>query len=140
MKLKNRYFILRHGQTIYQTKKKGIMYPWREIIPIKLTKKGETQIKKLLPKIKKLNIGLIFSSDAIRTCQTAGIVAKAAGLKVKVDKRLRDINWGIFMGGLKKDYYENFFPNDSLRRFFKRPIKGESWLDCQKRAALKIAA
>ena len=46
MKLKNKYFILRHGQTIYQTKKKNFIYPRSNKSKVNLTKRGEKQIKK----------------------------------------------------------------------------------------------
>ena len=79
MKLKNRYFLLRHGQTIYQVKKRKMIYPWPEINPIKLTKKGEKQIKKVAKILKNKKIDLIYSSDIYRTKQTARIVAKELG-------------------------------------------------------------
>ena len=59
MKLKNNYFILRHGQTIHQTKKRGIVYGWPDDEPpCGLTKFGKEQIKKAAQKLKKKNIDL----------------------------------------------------------------------------------
>ena len=133
MKLKNKYFILRHGQTIYQTKNKEFIYlPLPKNAVVKLTSKGEKQIKIAAKKLKKAGINLIFSSDFFRTRQTAEIVAKELRLEVNFDKRLRDVNLGIYHGGPKKDYYRDF-PIHSKNRFNKKPTKGESWLDCQKR-------
>ena len=166
MKLKNKYFILRHGQTIYQTKKKDFIYPseakggvkedfffstfasatrklgeermffdyppFPESPPIKLTKEGQKQIKVAAKKLKKSGIDLIFSSDFFRTRQTAKIVAEGLNKRIHFDKRLRDVNLGIYRGGPKKDFYRDF-PIHSKNRFNKKPPKGESWLDCQKR-------
>ena len=148
MKLKNRYFILRHGQTIYQTEKKDFIYPseakggeermffdyppFPEKPPIKLTKKGEGQIKKIADLLKKKKIHLIYSSDFFRTKQTAGIVARELGLKIIFDKRLRDINLGIYRGGMKEKFYQDF-QKYSEKRFYKRPFRGESWSDTRKR-------
>ena len=134
MKLKNKYFILRHGQTIYQTKKKEFVYPpFPEKPGIKLTKKGEKQVKTAAEKLKKEKIDLIFASDFFRTKQTAKIVARILGIsKIFFDKRLRDINVGIYHGKTKKELYQAF-PRDARIRFSKRPEKGESWLDAQKR-------
>lgn len=133
MKLKNRYFILRHGETIYQTRNKNIIYPPQpENPPIKLTKRGENQIKQKIKLLKKLKIDLFFSSDFFRTKQTSEIVAEKLGIKINFDKRLRDINLGIYHSGPKENYYKKisrFSKND----FYYRPPKGESWKDCRKR-------
>ena len=132
---------MRHGQTIYQTKKKDILYPWPEKTftrrslgeggPVVLTKEGEKQIKEVVEKLKKENIDLIFSSDFFRTRQTAGIISKVIRIKPIFDKRLRDLDMGIFSGGLKENY-KNFFTSRK-QRFFKRPPKGENWQDVKKR-------
>ena len=134
MKLKNKYFILRHGQTIYQTqKKKDFAYPpFPERPAIKLTKEGQKQIKIAAKKLKKAGINLIFSSDFFRTRQTAKIMAEGLNKRIHFDKRLRDVNLGIYHGGPKKDFYRDF-PIHSKNRFNKKPPKGESWRDLQKR-------
>ncbi len=144
MKLKNKYILLRHGETIYQTKKKGLLYPWPDFIT-NLTEKGKAQIKDAAKQLKNkktcpvgsrrkrdsFGVVLIYSSDFLRTRQTAEIIAKILGLKIIFDKRLRDINFGIFQGG-KTDEYRKFFINKK-QKFFKRPPKGESWRDVRKR-------
>ena len=130
--MKNRYILLRHGETIYQTKNKGKIYPYPEKPPIPLTKKGKEQIKVATKKLKNKKIDLIYSSDFFRTRQTAEIVAKTLGLRIKLDKRLRDINSGVFQGKLVQDY-RNFFSTPE-QKFSKRPPKGENWRDVIKRA------
>jgi broad specificity phosphatase PhoE len=134
MKLRNHYFILRHGQTIYQAKKERFTYPpLSENIAVKLTNKGEKQIKIAAKSLKKTGIDLIFSSDFFRTRQTSKIVAKKLGIKkITLDKRLRDINLGIYHGGLEKDFYRDF-PSEAKDRFNKKPKKGESWNEVIKR-------
>jgi isoleucyl-tRNA synthetase len=127
----NKYFILRHGQTIYQTEKKEKLYPYPEKKPIKLTQKGEKQINSLICEIKKLNIDFIYSSDTYRVKQTAGILSKELGLKINLDSHLRDINWGIYNGKTKKEFFKYF--SNPEERFYKRPKKGENWLDIKKR-------
>jgi len=127
----NHYFILRHGQTTQQVKRKDFIYNWPDKPPIKLTRKGINQIKKAAKKLKSQKIDLIYSSDIYRTRQTAGIVAKKLGIRVNFDKRLRDINLGIYHGGLKKDFYQDFLL--SAKRFSQRPKGGESWNDVAKR-------
>ncbi len=127
----NQYYILRHGQTIYQKEKKEIIYPPLENDKVCLTEKGKREIEKAAQKLKKEKIDLIFSSDFFRTRQTAEIVAKELKIGVKFDKRLRDVNLGIYHGRQKKEFYQDF-PRAS-ERFYKRPQKGETWSDCKKR-------
>lgn len=130
--MQNTYFILRHGQTIYQTKKKDFIYPWPEISPVKLTQKGKIEIKKVAKLLKKKKIDLIYSSDIFRARQTVKIINKELGLKIIFDSRLRDINLGIYHDGKKEEFYQDF-PRVFPLRFIKRPPGGESWQDCQKR-------
>ena len=130
-KLKNQYFILRHGQTTQQTKKEKFTYKWPDAPSVKLTKKGKKQIEIAAKKLKKDKIDLIYSSDIYRTQQTAKIVANELGLKINFNKRLRDINLGIYHGRPKKEFYRDF-PSLS-KRFHLKPKKGESWDDVKKR-------
>lgn len=132
-KLKNKYFILRHGETIHQTEKPGIVYYWPEDKPpASLTKVGRGQIKEKAKQLKDKKINLIFFSDVLRTTQTAEIVAKELGLKGQPDKRLRDTNLGVFQG---KNYKEawGFFDHNMEERLKKAPPKGESWADVKGR-------
>jgi len=131
MNLKNNYFLLRHGQTIYQTKRRDFLYSASENFKLGLTKEGKKQINKIAKSLKAKKIDLIFSSDFLRTSQSAEIIAKALSLKINFDKRLRDINLGIFQGGLKEKYKKFFAAKKE--KFFRRPPKGESWNDVKKR-------
>ena len=131
MKLKNTYFILRHGENTYLVEKPDFAYPKYDNRTIKLTKKGVDQIKTALEKIRKIGIGAIYSSDFFRTRQTAEIVANGLGLKINFDKRLRDVNLGVFFGRPKKELYAEFL--NPLERFIRRPKNGENWNDLGKR-------
>lgn len=128
----NKYFLLRHGQTIYQTEKKDFYYPSPEIPPVPLTKEGEKQVRESVNKLKDKKIDLIFSSDFFRAKQTAEIAVKGLGIKkINFDQRLRDTDVGKIHGKLQKEY-RDFFLN-KLERFDKRPSGGESWNDVKKR-------
>jgi isoleucyl-tRNA synthetase len=91
-----RFFAVRHGESLKN--KKNITSCWPEKIICPLTEKGRRQTKAAAKKLKKENIDLIFASDLLRTKQTAEIIGKELGLKIKFDKRLREINDGIFNG------------------------------------------
>jgi len=129
--MNNQYFLLRHGETIYQTKKKKYVYPWPERLPIRLTRKGENAIKKVAKQLKRADINKIYASDIYRTRQTAEIVAKELGLKINLDKRLQDTKHGIYSGKTREEFYRDF--PDPSKRFSKGPKGGESWNDIKKR-------
>ncbi|HDL74895.1 MAG TPA: isoleucine--tRNA ligase, partial [bacterium] len=123
----NKYFILRHEKTEYQVNKKDKIYPFPEKKPIKILKQAAKRLENL--KIPKIDI--VYSSDIFRAKQTAEIVSKKQGLKVNLDKRLRDINFGVYHSGNKKEFNKSF--SDLNERFCKRPKNGENWLDIRKR-------
>ncbi|MEA3292904.1 MAG: class I tRNA ligase family protein [Patescibacteria group bacterium] len=131
----NRYFILRHGETLYQISKKGIIYPSYEKNSIALHPIGREHIKKQAKKLKILlknkKIDLIYSSDATRTFETAEIVSKEFGSKVIPDKRLRDTDFGIYFGKTEEEF-KKYYP-ESIDRFSKKITKGDSWNGCRKR-------
>ncbi len=148
--MKNKYYILRHGESIANRKK--IISCWPEIIPSPLTNKGREQIKIVAEKLKNKKIypvrnfehggkkqeenisngiDLIFSSDVLRTKQTAEIVGKKLEVKPKYDKRLREYNVGIFNGRTGEDF-RKFLPV-GIKRFRVKPPKGETFVDIKKR-------
>ena len=129
MNLRNIYFILRHGES--EANRQGIVSTWPEEANNPLTEKGRRQIKKIIPKLKKKKIDLIFSSDLLRARQTAEMIAQELGLKVKLEKRLREINVGAFNGKSANEWY-NFFSRP-MERFSKRPLGGENLRDVKKR-------
>jgi len=136
--MKNTYYILRHGQTIYQKEGWGINYKPDENPNITLTEEGIKMVEVSVEKLKDLtaqagrNIDLIFSSPYERTRQTAEIVAKAVGIKeIHFDKRLVDIDLGKFMGRSSEDSKK--FYMDGSGNFDNKPEDGESWNDVRKR-------
>jgi isoleucyl-tRNA synthetase len=121
---KNRYLILRHGESEMNVKD-ILISTLPEKIPCPLTEKGKEQILEVAEKLKKEKIDLIISSDLLRTKQTAEILARALGVKVIFDKRLRDSKFGIFEGRSLKEYHSFW---KSYEECFKRtPPKGENF-------------
>lgn len=131
--MNNKYFLLRHGETIYQTEKKDFLYPWPGVSSPSLTENGEKQIRAVAKELKDRKIDSIYSSDALRTRQTAEIVTKELGLEVHFDERLRDVNWGIYQDGPKEKYAQLFSSREE--KFSKRPPKGENWNDVKERVS-----
>ncbi len=128
MKLNNKYFLLRHGQTIYQKNSVRINYPADADSTLSITEEGKEMIKNAAENLKKEKISIIFASPALRTKQSSEIAAKILGIKkINYDKRLLDIKMGEFVGKTYEEY-ENFFSEKS-ERFTKRPKGGENWND-----------
>ena len=124
----NNFYIIRHGQTAYQTVKRNFVYPWEgSVNTAGITEIGKQSIRKVIPKIKKLSIDILYTSDFKRTRETAEMIAREIGLKKEnfvLTSRLRDVNRGKYHGGRKKDFY-NDFP-DFLSDFSQKAENGES--------------
>jgi broad specificity phosphatase PhoE len=138
MQLKNRYFLLRHGYSLKN--QKDIASCWPEKFYLPLTKEGKKQIKEVTKKLRKKKIDLIFSSDILRTKQTANIIGEELGLKPKLDKRLREVNVGILNGeSIKKigRFYDKERKLTPLEYYTKRfqmaPPKGEKYSEVEQR-------
>lgn len=131
-KLKNTYYVLRHGRNIHQTDLKDVCYGWPDDeIPCELDEVGIKEVTLSGLKLKDCGIDLIYSSDILRTRQTAEIVAPILDInEIKFNQKLRDLNWGVFAGGPKKDALSFY---EGKNRMIDRPEKGESWGDLQKR-------
>ncbi len=129
--MNNTYFLLRHGQTIYQTEKLDEIYPWPDSPPVTLTKDGEEMIKAAAHQLKKENINLIFASDTHRVKQSAEIVEKELGIKSELDRRLRDSNFGSYNGGTISEFNNKF--DSPKKRFLERSENGECRKDVKER-------
>lgn len=131
MKLNNKYYILRHGEALSNVK--NIVSCWPEKFKNPLTRLGKEQVKESAEKLKNLTeqagkgIDLIFSSDMLRTKQTAQIVGKALKVNPEFDKRLREYNVGVFNGRPVMDFTE--FLTNNLIRFNKKSKGGETYSD-----------
>lgn len=96
MKLRNTFYIVRHGESIRNVK--NLVSCWPEKFYCPLTGRGKKQAAKDGKELKKKKIDLIFCSDLLRTRQTAGIIGKAVGVKPILDKRLREVGDSLFNG------------------------------------------
>ena len=127
--MNNRYFILRHGEAL--SNKKGFYSCWPEKSRAPLTGKGRKQIETSARKLRDKDIDLIFSSDLLRTKQSAGIVGRKVKAKPEYDKRLREYNVGVF-NGESIGGYRKFFPSGESRLKDKAPM-GENYTEVKRR-------
>ncbi|MDP2593417.1 MAG: class I tRNA ligase family protein [bacterium] len=130
LKPKNRIFMMRHGQA--ENNVKNILSGDRNLAA--LTDIGRKQAVESARKLKKEKINIVFSSDFLRTKQTAEILKKELGIsdeKVVFDERLREVNSGIFNGKTTSQYHSYF--SSILEKFTKRPPEGENLQDIKNR-------
>ena len=82
--------IVRHGQSEANAKKisQGKKDGW---VDTSLTKKGRNQAKKIAQRLRNEKIRIIYSSDLKRAKETAKEINKFHNVKIKLDKRLRDM-------------------------------------------------
>jgi isoleucyl-tRNA synthetase len=132
---KNRFFVVRHGESGRQLKK--IASCWPEPEPQPLTEAGKQQVQATAQILAKEKIDLIVASDLLRTKQTAEILSQATGAKIIYDKDLREVNVGIFNGGDPKKYWE--YLDTQKNRFTAKPEKGESLVGVRKRTYESLA-
>ena len=130
MMLHNKYYILRHGEALSNVK--GIISSWPETFKNPLTKKGREMIAVAAKMLKEKKISVIFSSDLLRTKQTAQIVGKVLKIAPKFDTRLREISFGVMNGQTIADL-DKAFKKESERITRAMP-KGESYAKVLARA------
>ncbi len=125
----NNYIFLRHGEAESNRLKIASSYPEKKKYP--LTVKGAREIEELIPWFRTKNVDLLFSSDLLRTKETAQIIAGALEKIVTYDKRLREHNFGVY-NGLPTDEWHRLFDCES-DKYFVKPAGGESLGDVKKR-------
>ena len=128
---KNNYYLLRHGYTSRDERKKMIISTDPKADRYHLTEEGNGQIQKAAESIKNNHkIDLIYSSPVIRTMESAEIVAKLLHIKVNKDGRLKEIEHG----GCEGEPHSNCpFRDKKMTMDDKHHEMGESWNDVRLR-------
>jgi len=131
----NNFWILRHGEANHVQAGTIASGVEGKNNTSHLTKKGKEQVEesvaKLAKQLGKKKIDFIISSPYARAKETAKIAAKKFKAKIIIDKRLSELNVGVFNGRLVSDF-RKFFENE-MERFVKAPTGGETLADVRKR-------
>lgn len=127
MKLRNKYYIMRHGQA--KSNVEDVCSSWPEKFKNPLTNIGRQMVKESAEKFKTSGkcIDLIFNSPLLRTIQTAGIVGKVFKVKPKIGKRLVEINFGSFNNKNLEAMWKSFKHEDE--RIDKGADGGETYIE-----------
>lgn len=129
MKLNNKYYILRHGEAVSNTR--DVCSSWPEKFKNPLTSRGRKMTAQVTEKLKNKKVDFIFTSPILRAKETAGIVGKALNCEPKQDKRLREVSFGIF-NGQPIENFRKYFGNQN-ERIIKKIPKRESYSEALKR-------
>jgi alpha-ribazole phosphatase len=86
-------FLIRHGQTNHNHDSR-----YQGWVDAPLNETGTSQAKSIAKRLSDKKIDAIYASDLQRSIQTAEVIAKKHGLKINIDKRLREISFGDWEG------------------------------------------
>lgn len=120
------FWLVRHGQTDWNVE--GRWQGQVESAP-PLNAAGQAQAEALAAQLNGARFEAIYSSDALRARETAGILAARLRLTVKVDPRLREIHQGEWEGMLGRDIADRYPAAWAARErdpLHARPPGGES--------------
>lgn len=107
-------FLVRHGETL--ANRTGILQGWTNN-PLDDT--GEKQASALVTRASRVPLAAIYTSDLIRTQQTAAPLAEARGIKPVVLPGLREVSFGKWDGHHMREIQEK--APETLRNLFLKP-------------------
>lgn len=130
--MKVKLHIVRHGETAWHHENR-----YAGSTDIALTEKGQTQALNLVPWVHTAHLQTVMSSDLKRAADSAKPLAKAAGVELVTDHRLREVDFGLGEGLTTKEMWDQF--PEQRAAFESRPATsplpgGESGLDAIERA------
>ncbi len=123
----NHYWLLRHSEA--ETNQIGILSTAEG--KYSLTPRGEDNLEKIIPELKKAKIDLIFASPVQRAKETAEIIGRALRKTPIYREELKERKFGAFEGKSASAYHA-FFRN-KLERMTKTPSGGETGNEVKKR-------
>ena len=121
-------YIVRHGTTVWN--QKGISQGHSQN---RLSESGKQLVIQTANKHKDTKFDIIFCSPLMRTIQTANIINKFHNVKIIKDRRIIEIDQGIFTGRKVSTLTEQERQQKKLRS---KSCKMESWQSVHNRAKL----
>ena len=85
--------LIRHGETEWNSQKRMQGHSNSDLSEV-----GRRQIQELGELMKNVSFDHIYSSDSLRTSQTAEAITQYSGHKIQFDQRIREKNLGVFEG------------------------------------------
>lgn len=88
-----RLILIRHGETSW-TREKRFQGHSNTVLSLV----GKRQAKALAKEIKKYSPDVLYASDLKRASETAAIIGRSAKLRPRKDRRIREMNFGLWEG------------------------------------------
>ncbi|TSC72220.1 MAG: isoleucyl-tRNA synthetase [Parcubacteria group bacterium Gr01-1014_70] len=136
----NTYLLMRHGEREDVSEENDhpksygpIVIHSKQFDTIHVSQKGKADVRSAAETLRREGgIDLIYSSDFIRTQETAEIISELLNAPLVYDEHVRELNHGdSFEGKTVADYY-TFFSSPE-ERFIKKPEGGETLREVKKR-------
>jgi broad specificity phosphatase PhoE len=130
-----RVLLIRHGQTEWNAQRR-----WQgKTHDVTLNDEGRVEARALGEHLKTYDVAAIYSSDQLRSWETATIVGEILGITPKAEIRMREVNAGVFEGRtwpeVETHYPEHaVFYRENMSKMDYRFPEGETWLEVQERA------
>lgn len=124
-------YLLRHGQT--EQNLKGFYYG---NLDVDITSKGIKQIEYISNKVKNVTFDKIYVSNMKRAISSASIISRNKDISFIRDKRLNEMNLGVFEGKSYEDIQREYpieFQKWSDDWKYYAPPEGESYVDFYER-------
>ncbi|MEK9175800.1 MAG: class I tRNA ligase family protein [Patescibacteria group bacterium] len=102
IKVKNRWFLVRHGETQQNKEKRSV----QDNVP--LNEEGKKQAEVAALRLKNQDISVVVSSDFVRCRETAEIISRITGAPIVYDKALRERSHGDYEGMRDKEIQEKY--------------------------------
>ncbi len=132
-----RLILIRHGETDWNAEGR-----YQGLADIPLNENGRRQAARIARALNGANLAAIYASDLARTGETAEALARATGLSVQLDPRLREIDQGRWEGKLfdeiRAQYPEKFKRRRENPLAFKAP-GGETVRHTRERVLAAVA-
>ncbi len=124
-------YLLRHGQT--EQNLKGFYYG---NLDVDITSKGIKQIEYISNKVKNVTFDKIYVSNMKRALSSASIISRNKDISFIRDKRLNEMNLGVFEGksyeDIQREYPKEFQKWSDDWKYY-APPEGESYVDFYER-------
>jgi broad specificity phosphatase PhoE len=131
-----RLIFVRHGETPWNV---TLQYQGQANVP--LNERGREQARRAAERLRRLEVGAIYSSDVARAWETAEIIGAALGRTPRPMPEIREIDVGQWEGLTPEELYRRF--PDHMAEFKRDPARtvrlgGESYAQLQARALLAL--
>jgi broad specificity phosphatase PhoE len=104
------FFLVRHGATIWHAENR-----YAGVSDVVLDPRGYAQAERLAAWASEAGLAAVWSSPLSRARETAAPAARAAGLELQIDERLREIDFGKIEGKTMAEAEQLF--SEEMRRF-----------------------